>query len=189
MENNAIKQDVDIRQVIKEQITKLGSSASKEEKQKYAQTFLKVFEQGIPLGQVLGITEIQLAEVYRFAYSEFHAGHYEIAAELFKAILKLNPMAPEIGTCLGVCFHRLGKYEQAIIAYMNSAVLEETNPMPYFYAYDCYQRLNQPYAAFLMISSALARAANQPQYAELKEKAELLVEGSKAYLQTWEAPK
>jgi type III secretion system low calcium response chaperone LcrH/SycD len=166
-----------IRGLIKTTVTKMGPHISKEEKKEHAKLLIKIFERGMTPQEAMGITDLDIREIYSLAYSLFVAGRHQEAREAFKLLLTLQPKEAGFSTSLGVCHHRLKNYEKAITCYMLSASLASQDPIPFFYAYDCYLNLNDKECAAIMLRSTIARAGDQPQYAKIKAKASMLLDG------------
>lgn len=171
----AISQE-EVRGYIKEAVSKLGPQVSKEQKKEVAKLFVKVFEQGEMPKSAMGISEEEIAQLYSFAYHQFISGKYEDARELFKYLLSLDPANSSYATCLGVCHHRLKDYDFALHAYMLAAFLAPQDPLPLFYAYDCFNSLNNEPAAAVMLSNVVARAGDNKLYENMKKNAQTLLE-------------
>jgi type III secretion system low calcium response chaperone LcrH/SycD len=126
--------------------------------------------------EAMEITDEQMMQLYSYAYHLFSTAKYEEARELFKMMLNLDPLNTDFATALGVCHHRLKSYDNAITSYMLAAFLDEDNPVPLFYAYDCYMNLKQDIPACMMLSNVVARAADQTAYAQVKQDAQMRLE-------------
>lgn len=166
----------EIREYIKETVNKLGPQIPKEQKKEVAKLFVKIFEQGVPPKNAMGISDEELTQLYSFAYHQFTGEKYEDARELFKFLLTLDPANHSYATCLGVCHHRLKNYEFALQAYMLAAFLDRTDPLPLFYAYDCFQHLNDEASAAAMLCNVIARAGDNKVYETIKKNSEILLE-------------
>jgi len=161
---------------IKSAVSKLGSKLSKEEKSEHAKLLVNIFEKGMTPKEAMKISDQEMAQIYSYAYHQFSGGKYEEARELFKMLLTLEPQNSNFATALGVCHHRLKAYEYALYCYMLSSVLAPTDPVPLFYAYDCFMNTNDEVSAGVILCSVIARAGDQPQYAQIKADAQLRLE-------------
>jgi len=164
------------REYIKEAVGKLGPQVPKEQKKDVAKLFVKIFEQGEAPKKAMGIPDEELAQLFSFAYHQFISEKYENARELFKLLLTLDPANHSYATCLGVCHHRLKDYEFALHAYMLAAFLAPKDPLPLFYAYDCFHNLNDEANAGSMLCNVIVRAGDNKIYETIKKNAEVLLE-------------
>lgn len=172
-----------IREQIKSIVSKMGPNVSKEEKKEHAKLLLKIFEKGMSPREAMQISDLDISQIYSFAYSKFNSGKYSDACELFKMLVLLEPMKSDFATSLGVCHHRLKNYKEALSAYMLGAALNPTDPVPIFYAYDCFLNLEEKASACIMLCNVISRAGDIPKYAKIKERAKLLLETLEKELQ------
>lgn len=164
-----------MREAIKSSL--LESKLSQDEKKELAKVMVKVFEKGASPHQAMGISENEMSIIYSYAYQLFNAGKFADARELFKVLYILNPKEDGLATALGVCFHKLKDYENALTYYMIAAGLDRFNPVPFFYAYDCYINMNEKYGAKLMLCNVIDRARDDiNKYEKIGEKATALLE-------------
>lgn len=164
-----------LRQMIKDTVIKMGPNFTKEEKQAQAKMLVKVFEQGMAPKDVLNFSKADMTQIYSFAYSLFSGGKYAQACEMFKMLMVLDPYQIDFVKALGVCYHRMKNYKFALNAYSLNSVLAPDDPVPLFYAYDCYKNLNEPIACGMMLCKLIKVAGDKPEYAKLKERAEMLL--------------
>ncbi len=165
----------DLKTLVKTAVSKMGPQYSKEEKIAQAKILLKVFEQGIAPREAMNIPEEEIARMYSFAYSLFNTGQYANARELFKMLIMFDPFNQGFASALGVCHHRLKDYKNAARCYMLAASLDESDPLPLFYAYDCFDNLKERGSAAIMLCNVITRAGDNPKFAKLKERTELLL--------------
>ena len=81
-----------IRQLIKGAVSKLGPNFTKEQKIAHAKMLVKVFEQGLVPQEAMKISDLEISEMYSFAYQLFNAGQFPQALELFKMLLVLETL-------------------------------------------------------------------------------------------------
>lgn len=78
---------------------------------------LSLLAQGrLPVAQVAGVTEAELARVRRLAVARFQAGECGEAASLFGLLVLLEPCVPEHWLCLGFAEAERGQSEAACVA-------------------------------------------------------------------------
>lgn len=165
-----------LRDMIKEAVLQLGPTVSKEQKQEHARLLVKIFEKGMTPKEAMNLSSQELGYLYSYAYSLFGAKKYKEAAELYKLLFILDPTYPDFATALGVCYHQLKDYQNALNAYMTAAVLDPTNPVPLFYAYDCFINVKERASAGIMLCNTIAKCGSDPKYAKIKERAQLLLD-------------
>lgn len=164
----------ELRTLIKTCVSKCPIPLAKEEKIRQAKLLLKAIEQKIPPKELLKISDKEIALLYSYAHTLYMGGQYDKACELFKMLTILEPEQPDFATAVGVCHQRMKSYLNAVYAYMYSFTLQPGNPIPLFYAYECFMQLNDLASAGMAIGGVVARAADDPKYAKLKARAELL---------------
>lgn len=164
-----------IRHHIKDAVVKLGDKATKEEKLDVAKVLTKIFEQGMTPREAMKITEVETSEFYSAAYQMFSNGKFVEARELFKLLLVLEPTEAGFALSLGACHQHLKDYEYALEAYMLASTLSSADPVPLFYAYECYKILNDPTSASIMLSNVIYKSGDNPAYQKVKGRAELLL--------------
>lgn len=165
-----------VRRMIKTTVSKMGPNFTVEQKKEHAKLLVKIFEKGMSPKEAMQVSDLEMSQIYSFAYSKFNAGQYAEACELFKLLLVLEPLEGGFATSLGVCHHRLGRYQYALPAYMLAAALNPTDPVPLFYAYHCFLNLEEKASACIMLCNVISRAGDQPKYATIKERAKLILE-------------
>jgi len=70
-------------------------------------------------------------------------------------------------------------------------LLDPSNPVPYFYAADCYMHRQDLLSTCMALKVALKRADDQPEFAEIKQRAQLTLDAltSKSAKQASRSPK
>lgn len=165
-----------LREMIKSAVTKMGPEVSKEEKKEYAKLYIKIFEKGMSPKEAMKFSEPEMSMIYSYAYYLFNGGKYAEACELFKMLFILDPTEPGLATALGVCHHRMKAYELALICYMMAAQIDIFDPVPLFYAYDCYMNTNDPESAIFCLYNVMGRAQHDDRYSKLYDKASAIIE-------------
>lgn len=166
----------EIKKSIKETMAKMGDKLTIEEKKGLAKGILRIFEEGMPPMDALAIPKEQIAHLYGYAYNIFSKGDYVGAREIFKVLLMLDPMTIGFAVSLGVCHQRLKDYELALMYYMYSAMMNPEDPVPLFYAYDCFLKTDDEVSAGIMLANVIQRCGDHKKYAVIKEKAQHLFE-------------
>ncbi len=174
-----------LREVIKSSVSKMDPKVSKEEKKEHAKTLLKIFEKGMTPKEAMAISDLEISEIYSYAYQLFLGGHYDKAQVLFHILTILEPSKSNFAIALGVCYHKLKDYDHAEGAYMLASINDPDDPLPLFYAYDCFLQQGKNYIASIMLNNVIVRSGTQSKYAKLKAKAEDLLEEVEKKI-TWE---
>ena len=87
-----------------------------------------------------GVSDANVEKLYAEAYRLFNNGKYQDAQKLFSTLILLNTLDPKYLYGLAACFHMMKDYDNDNAAnnYIRSAMLDPTNPVPYYHASDCY---------------------------------------------------
>lgn len=165
-----------LKEKIKATVKSAGKDLSSEMKKDLAKMLFNIFSKGISPKEAMGISQNELSEIYGFAFSLFSAGKYEDSMQLFKMLLTLDPSDSNFATSVGTCYHRLKDYEGALVYYLSAMSLNQTDPIPAFYAYDCFMNLNCEPWALVMLEYTIIRAGDQKPYELMVQKAVLLAE-------------
>lgn len=169
------EKSAELRKAIKDAVSKMGPDVSLEEKKENAKVLVKIFEKGMTPKQAMNISDEDLSVIYSYAYHLFNSGKYLEACELFKMLVVVEPTEGGFLSALGACYHKLEDYETSMLMYMMHAQLCPFDPVPLFYCYDCFTRMNNPEGAYTMLYAASERAKDQPQYVKLKDKIDTLI--------------
>lgn len=166
----------EIKEMIKQVVSKEKSLKTKEEKIDMAKVMVQIFEKKKIPYEALGITEEEIAAIYFYGFKIFNAGQTKEALEIFKILFKLKPSS-DYAVALGACHHKLKDYKNAVSMYMAAVHINPMDPVPFFYCYDCFVNMGNLYGAKIAISNALINAKQNEKYKKIGEKAELLLKG------------
>lgn len=164
-----------VKNLVKQTVASYGSELSKDEKIALAKMLMKVFEEGQSPKEAFNMPEHKICAAYSFANSMFTAGRYDHARNLFEILTMFDPYNPDFYIALGASYHRLKDYAEANACYIKGWAFDQTNPLPLFYAYDCFYQLHDLPAAKVTLENTID-ACKDPKYAKLKEKAKVLLE-------------
>lgn len=118
---------------------------------------------------IFKISNEDLEKVYQEGYIAYQQHAYENSASIFRWLIFFNPFITKFWLSLGSSLHMKQDYHGALHAYAVSALLEDTNPYPHYYAHLCYTFLNQPQEAAKALNIALQLTHLRPKYRELRE--------------------
>ena len=146
---------------------------------KQAEDALKVIMEGVLKKGIMPKTALKLGDdtmeaIYTQAYNLYNQGRYKEASYIFRLLLLLDFTTPKYILGCAACMHRMKDYQNAANLYMLCAALDATNPMPHYHSADCYLQLDAIELAILSLTMAMSAAAEQPQYAVVKERASLM---------------
>lgn len=159
-------------------MTKIGSFCPPQEKGKYAETLKRIVEEKVSPKEALGITPETLEGWYTIGHRLYLSGKYKEALYYFVLLAEID-LKPRYVMGMGACLQMQKKYEEASDNYHLCSYLDREDPLPFYYASDCYSKLNQPESAFLALELTIARAGDNPKYAKIKERAILIRDGIK----------
>lgn len=139
----------------------------------------KILEQGMTPKDAIGLSSGYLENVYAQAYRLYNTGKYAEATHLFRILIMLNAMEPKYILGLAACFHMLKEYFNAIQTYTMCSALDPQNPIPHYHSSDCFIQMKEYLSAMICLELAIERAGDKPEYAKMKERAQLSLESLK----------
>jgi type III secretion system low calcium response chaperone LcrH/SycD len=142
----------------------------------------KMLIQGMTPKDAMGVSDQYLENVYAQAYRLYNTGKYVEATHLFRILIMLNAMEPKYMLGLAACFHMLKEYQNAIQTYTMCSALDPQSPIPHYHTSDCFIQMKDYLSAMLCLELVMDRAGNKPEYAKMKERAQLSLESLKKQL-------
>lgn len=139
----------------------------------------KMMIQGLTPKDAMGVSNSYLENVYAQAYRLYNTGKYSEAAHMFRILIMLNAMEPKYILGLAACFHMLKEYYDAIQSYTMCSALDPENPIPHYHSSDCFIQMKDYLSAMICLELAIARSGDKPEYAKMKERAQLSLESLK----------
>ena len=147
-------------------------------KQIIGQAMIKMYEQELPLKEILGCSPEVIDAVYNQGYQYFQGGKYQEALSVFSFLEYVDDQNPfRCSFTIAACHHYMKNYFDAAAGYLLCSLIDSENPIPHFHLYDCLMKLNYPLAALNTLYTAITLAEHQPQYAQLRERAILEYHG------------
>jgi type III secretion system low calcium response chaperone LcrH/SycD len=172
----------------KREMKKEASAAGERQEEKLHKAWgefgKKMLKQGMAPKDALGVSDSYLENVYAQAYRLYNTGKYAEAAHLFRILIMLNAMEPKYMLGLAACFHMMKEYDNAIQSYTMCTALDPQSPLPHYHSSDCFIQMKDYLSAMLCLELAIDRAGDKPEYAKLKERAQLSLEGLKNKIKT-----
>lgn len=170
--------------MIKEAVDKMSQKFPNEDKKKYTDLLSTIFEGGVLPQDAMGISDAFVEMLYAYAYKLFQAGKFEEASTAYKYLMTICPFDVRHPMALAACFHKMHNYTGALSTYIMATVLAPDSPMPWYHASDCMLKLNDLTGAIYMLDRVLEKAKNNPDYAALKERAEMSIGQLQKQLET-----
>lgn len=170
----------------KEQMKKEALSSAHIQSEQFTQAFSevsnKMFKQHMTPKEALNVNSNVLESVYAQAYRLYNTGKYIEAAHLFRILIMMNVTEPKYLLGLAACFHMLKEYQNAIQTYTMCSALGAQDPIPYYHSSDCFIQMKDYLSAMICLEMTIARAADKPEYAKMKERALMSLESLKKHV-------
>ena len=139
----------------------------------------KMMVQGTTPKDAMGVSHSYLENVYAQAYRLYNTGKYVEATHLFRILIMLNAMEPKYMLGLAACFHMIKEYFNAIQTYTMCIALDPQNPIPHYHTSDCFIQMKDYLSAMICLELAIDAAGDKPEYAKMKERAQMSLESLK----------
>lgn len=114
--------------------------------------------------------------LYTIGYGLYEAGDAKQAKHVFHQLVLAKPLQSEYWFGMGCCLQMLKQYEQALSAWAMCSLLDGHNPIPHFHAGECYMAMQEAQEARKAFRLFVHMAKNEPQYADLVKKTQVLVQ-------------
>lgn len=125
------------------------------------------------------ISQLEMEQLYRDAYTFYQAGRLEDAAFSFRYLVLFNPYVKKHWMGLGATLQLKNAYEKALKAYAIATLLDSKDPYPHYHAFECYQAIGNGEESYKALECAYIRAMDNPIFNSLKMKIQSLKIGSK----------
>lgn len=111
------------------------------------------------------LSEGQANAIYAAAYHLSERGKHDQACALFALLGMYEPQEPKYAHATGMCFRRMGQYEQAIPLFARAMALRPNDYAPAFQLVECMMLLNKRNEAkeLLEMIAGASREQGQPQ--------------------------
>lgn len=139
----------------------------------------KMWKKGMTAKEAMGVSSSYLEGIYAQAYRLYNTGKYAEAVHLFRILVMFNAMEPKYMVGLAACFHMLKDFSNAIQNYTIASVLDPENPIPHYHCADCSIQMKEYLSAMLYLELTIERCDEKPEFAKMKERAQLSLESLK----------
>lgn len=143
----------------------------------------KMLKQGLSPKDAMGVSSQLLEGIYAQAYRLYNTGKYVEASHLFRMLILMDPTEAKYVLGLAACFHMLKEYKNAIQTYTMCSILDPTTPIPHYHSSDCFIQMKDYLSAIVCLEMAIKYAGEQPEYAKMKERAQLSLDSIKQQIQ------
>lgn len=128
--------------------------------------------EGHTFQDILGYSKNTLEKFYFVGLECLEAQEYRKAKEVFILLTLINPGYHNFWVSLALCFQALGDWNSALQSCSVAEAIDETDPMPYLYASECYAGLKDKAHALEKVNKAIEHFNGQAKFAEVKRMAE-----------------
>lgn len=154
-------------------LEKKGMNLKKRERDKFEKALKVMVSEFKTPAEAFGMSPKELENMYVFGYNLFKNGKYNDAMLMMRHLMQLDANNPRYALGAGAAYHQMKDYERANGFYSLASDLDQENPLPMYYMYDCFKKLNELHCALLMLDNVIARCGDKPEHAVLKERATL----------------
>lgn len=134
-----------------------------------------VMNKGLMPKDALGISDGDSEHMYAQAYQLYNMGKYRDARNVFATLMILAPTESKYLFGHAASSHMLKEYVPAAKVYVQQALIDTKNPIPYYHAADCYLQLGDQMSALVALKLVVKRSGSLAEYSMIKERAELTI--------------
>jgi type III secretion system low calcium response chaperone LcrH/SycD len=144
--------------------------------EKVAKNILQKMEEnpGMTLKDAIGISHSALEQIYSLAYQFYYQGKYAEALSLFEFLAGTSPDNYKYVLGLAASYHQIKAYDEAFAGFYIALHLEPHNPIPAYYATDCFLKQNLNEEALELAELTAEICDNRPEYAKLKQRCKMI---------------
>lgn len=176
-----------MKKLIQEVVDKLDLEVPESDRKKFAEMMVQIFDKGSPPQEVVGFSNDMIEYIYNYGYRLYNMGNYKNARDVFLGLIRFKPNEARFFLALAASHHRLNEYDKAVDYYLVYGGLEPNNPIPYYYMYDCYYQTGLVDDALICLLEVIRRCNDNPIYAKMKERSQLMLDNLKKEIEELEA--
>ena len=135
--------------------------------------------QGATFKEIKGLTDDEMEAIYTVGYNLVQNGKHQEAEKIFKFLCFFDHLQHKYWLGLGACRKALKDWAGAINAYGFAGLLNVNDPRAAMQASECHTALGNTEEAESGLHAAIKFAGEQPQFAAIKERAQLMLAGKK----------
>jgi type III secretion system low calcium response chaperone LcrH/SycD len=178
-----------IEQMIEITMTTLNRKhkLSEDEQEKYKLIFTEIFRDGKTPSDALGFDKEMIEHMYAYGFRLYNLGDYKKALKVFIGLSMFDPQDSRFNLAVGAAYQKLNNVVKAVKYYYLCSQQDPSNPMPHFFMYDCFIQGDLWGDAALCLEEVIKRCGSEKDCAELKARAQLLLEPLKVKIAEFEA--
>lgn len=154
----------------------LGVELTESDRKKVKKILEDVVIQGKSPKKAIGLTPQDLENMYCYAYNLFTHGKFLESRLMMEHLLALDPEDSRYAIGCGAAFQQLKDYQMAAGYYLLAYQIDPQDPIPLYYTYECFMRLNEPISALSMLDKIILTIEDKPEHAILKERVQKTIE-------------
>lgn len=155
-----IKNEKDLKQLIKTIVAKNCSHLSPEEIKMQEEVLEKIYIEGKKPYEAMGISKNTIEYLYTNAFNLYNAGQYDAAIKIFYVLENFDPGDSRFQYGIGACHHMAKRYNEATVGYNRCLFLPPVNPMVYYHLADCYLKAGRKREALAMLGICVKATEN-----------------------------
>lgn len=167
----SMEEPTTLKETIQQTIAELTPDLAPNEKKTLSLAIEKSLSEGIPIRKTLGINDDTMEYLYGYGHRQFALRKYGSAEKIFQMLYMLNPLDSRYALGIAASYQMDKKYDQAIGWYLALSSIDENSPLPFYYMSDCFLKKLENKASLEYLKKTIERCGDNPEYANLKERA------------------
>jgi type III secretion system low calcium response chaperone LcrH/SycD len=124
----------------------------------------------------LGLTEEQMESVYTIGFNLYRNRRNEDARRIFSFLAMLNPLEYKYHFGLAATCHVQNHFDMAALHYLQSAMIDDTRPEPWYHLSECLLALDDPVGAAENLPKAIQRCGSDENGHRIRNRAAAMLE-------------
>jgi type III secretion system low calcium response chaperone LcrH/SycD len=179
-----LEQKAEIKKIAEQIMYEKRNKLSPRDKLEIEKAVKKLLEGASPK-EAIGLTKEREEYIYGQGYQFFKSGKYKEALSIFTYLYGFDRSSYRYLFSIASSQQLMGNYDAAGGNYMLCSALDPANPAPLFHCYECFKKVNNPWAALLMIINCIEICKLDKDYAKLQARAELEMKDIKNILEKY----
>lgn len=165
-----------IKAMIDHVVGNLSIKLTQEDGAMMKEALVKVFDEGMVLKNVMHVADKTVNALYSIAYHNYNNGKYNEAIKMLDFLIVIDVSDKRFQLAIAACYLMLKKYKEATGFYKQCTIIDKSDPLPYYYMYECYYRRKHYLYAASALKYGIQRAKGNPDYSEYQKKFEFLLD-------------
>jgi type III secretion system low calcium response chaperone LcrH/SycD len=171
-----------MEELINKAVEKLGPQYSDKLKSSTEEVVKKIYLEGVRPKDAMEINDETMEGIYQIGCELYSSGKFDDARKIFALLRFLDGTQFKYVFSQALCYHRSNDFVNAAACYAFSAMMNPEDPWPLMRVAECYLSLNLPDLALEILNDVIERSGENPEYEEIKERAQLMREKIKQEL-------